>query len=155
MVEDAPTFAEVWPQMVPLMEGAAVVAAHNASFDRRVLGACCERAGLAFPTRHAVIEVSQPVGHSLTTSRVVVVELEEMRQAAWRDPFLFEGERYQPVWWRSGLSDYLGGSSWRHPDLGQMAFLTVLRDFTYQWIKGELKTPLEALAQLCDLPPFR
>jgi hypothetical protein len=111
--------------------------------------------GLAFPTRCTVIEVSQPVGHSLATSRVVAVELEQMHRAAWRDPFVFEGERYQPVWWRSGLNDYLGGSPWRRPDLGQMASLTVLRDFTYQWIKGELKTPLDALAQLCDLPPFR
>jgi hypothetical protein len=111
--------------------------------------------GLAYPTRTAVIEVSRPVGHSLTTSRVVLVQHEDMHRAAWRDPFLFEGAQYQPVWCRSGLSDHLGRSTWRHPDLGQMAFLTVLRDFTYQWIKGELETPLEALAELCDLPKFR
>ena len=44
-----PTFAAVWPDLVPLLEGAHFIAAHNASFDERVLGACCLRAGVAAP----------------------------------------------------------------------------------------------------------
>lgn len=49
MVAAAPTFAEAWPQLAPILDGAAVLAAHNASFDRRVLAACCAAARLPFP----------------------------------------------------------------------------------------------------------
>ncbi|HEX4609620.1 MAG TPA: exonuclease domain-containing protein, partial [Urbifossiella sp.] len=49
MVKDAPAFAAVWPRLAPLLDGAAVIAAHNAAFDRRVLAACCAAAGLAAP----------------------------------------------------------------------------------------------------------
>jgi DNA polymerase-3 subunit epsilon len=49
MVKDAPPFAEVWPRLEPLLEGAAVLAAHNAPFDRGVLTACCGAAGLSAP----------------------------------------------------------------------------------------------------------
>jgi DNA polymerase-3 subunit epsilon len=49
MVKTAPPFAEVWPHLVPLLDGAAALAAHNAPFDRRVLRACCEAAGLPVP----------------------------------------------------------------------------------------------------------
>jgi DNA polymerase-3 subunit epsilon len=46
-VADAPPFAEAWPRLAPMLEGAAFLAAHNASFDRRVLAACCAVAGLS------------------------------------------------------------------------------------------------------------
>jgi DNA polymerase-3 subunit epsilon len=49
MVAGAPAFAEAWPSLVPLLEGVNFLAAHNASFDRRVLAACCETAGLSAP----------------------------------------------------------------------------------------------------------
>jgi DNA polymerase III subunit epsilon len=49
MVQAAPPFADAWPLLAPLLVGASVVAAHNAAFDRRVLVACCERAGLPAP----------------------------------------------------------------------------------------------------------
>ncbi len=49
MVATASTFAEVWPRLVPMLEGAAFIAAHNSSFDKKVLRACCEVAGHAFP----------------------------------------------------------------------------------------------------------
>ena len=49
MVREAPGFAEVWPRLVPLLDGVAVLAAHNAPFDRGVLEACCRTAGLAMP----------------------------------------------------------------------------------------------------------
>jgi len=48
-LKDAPPFADVWPQLAPLLDGAAVLVAHNASFDRRVLLACCAVAGLPAP----------------------------------------------------------------------------------------------------------
>lgn len=49
MVAAAPAFAEVWPRLVPLLEDAAFLAAHNAPFDRRVLAMCCAAAQLSVP----------------------------------------------------------------------------------------------------------
>ncbi len=49
MVKDAPTFADAWPNLVPWLEGASSLVAHNASFDRRVLSACCMASGLHVP----------------------------------------------------------------------------------------------------------
>ncbi len=49
MVATAPTFADVWPRLVPLLDEAGFIAAHNAPFDRRVLQACCAAAGLEPP----------------------------------------------------------------------------------------------------------
>jgi DNA polymerase-3 subunit epsilon len=48
-VESAPSFAEAWPRLLPLLEGASLLAAHNASFDRRVLETCCRAAGIPAP----------------------------------------------------------------------------------------------------------
>jgi DNA polymerase-3 subunit epsilon len=45
----APTFAEIWPELCTLLDGARFLAAHNARFDRAVLEACCRRAGLRVP----------------------------------------------------------------------------------------------------------
>jgi DNA polymerase-3 subunit epsilon len=49
MVESAPTFAEVWSRLASVLDGASSLVAHNASFDRRVLEACCGAAGLPVP----------------------------------------------------------------------------------------------------------
>jgi DNA polymerase-3 subunit epsilon len=49
MVKDAPVFKDVWTQLVPMLDGATFLAAHNAPFDRRVLATCCTAAGLAVP----------------------------------------------------------------------------------------------------------
>jgi DNA polymerase-3 subunit epsilon len=49
MVKDAPRFADTWPRLAPLLNGASAVIAHNASFDRRVLATCCQAAGLGVP----------------------------------------------------------------------------------------------------------
>lgn len=43
MLKDAPTFVEIWPECSAFMQGARFLLAHNASFDRRVLLACCRR----------------------------------------------------------------------------------------------------------------
>jgi DNA polymerase-3 subunit epsilon len=48
-VADAPSFADLWPLLAPMFEGAHFVAAHNAPFDRGVLEACCRAAGLPAP----------------------------------------------------------------------------------------------------------
>jgi DNA polymerase-3 subunit epsilon len=49
MVAEAPTFGELWPQIVAMTDGVAFLSAQNAAFDRGVLHACCEAAGLAAP----------------------------------------------------------------------------------------------------------
>ncbi len=49
MLRDAPTFAELWPELAAFLAGAEWFVAHNASFDRRVLGGCCRAAGIAAP----------------------------------------------------------------------------------------------------------
>lgn len=43
------TFGQLWPSLEPILRGAEFLAAHNASFDRRVLAACCAAAGLEMP----------------------------------------------------------------------------------------------------------
>jgi DNA polymerase-3 subunit epsilon len=48
-VADAPPFAEVYPGLLKILSGVDFVAAHNASFDRSVLDACCRRSGLEPP----------------------------------------------------------------------------------------------------------
>jgi DNA polymerase-3 subunit epsilon len=48
-VADQPHFGELWPEISPLLQGAHFLAAHNASFDRGVLTACCARYGLRPP----------------------------------------------------------------------------------------------------------
>ncbi len=48
-VEDEPNFAELWPQISKLLNRVEFIAAHNASFDRGVLHACCAGMGIAPP----------------------------------------------------------------------------------------------------------
>lgn len=45
-VKDKPPFGEQWADIAGKLEGVRFVAAHNASFDRGVLRACCESAGI-------------------------------------------------------------------------------------------------------------
>lgn len=49
-VANQPTFAELWPQLAVMFAGADFFAAHNASFDRSVLNACCQASGILPPT---------------------------------------------------------------------------------------------------------
>lgn len=49
MLKDAPTFAEMWPECRAFLQGAQYLLAHNAPFDRRVLQASCQAAGLPAP----------------------------------------------------------------------------------------------------------
>lgn len=48
-VKREPDFATVWLDLVPLLGGARFLAAHNASFDRGVLEACCAHYSLQVP----------------------------------------------------------------------------------------------------------
>jgi DNA polymerase III subunit epsilon len=50
MVKDAPRFAFAWPRLAKVLDGASALAAHYASFDRRVLAACCQASELGVPT---------------------------------------------------------------------------------------------------------
>ena len=56
-VKDAPRFDAVWAGMARELEGVAFLAAHNAPFDRGVLGACCETYGLPSPPQPFVCTV--------------------------------------------------------------------------------------------------
>ena len=49
ILKDAPTFTELWPQLVAFMEGSHALLAHNAGFDRRVLHASCQALELVQP----------------------------------------------------------------------------------------------------------
>ena len=49
MVASEPCFGELWPSLAPLLDGAGQLFAHNASFDRSVLRACCASAGIEPP----------------------------------------------------------------------------------------------------------
>lgn len=62
LLRDAPTFAEIWPQISATLAGASHFIAHNATFDARVLRACCRHAGLIPPP--------QPFLCTLRASRV-------------------------------------------------------------------------------------
>ena len=56
-VEGEPSFGEVWGEMAPFLDGARFLAAHNASFDRSVLRACCEAARMQPPPQPFVCSV--------------------------------------------------------------------------------------------------
>jgi len=56
-VKDAPRFDAVWEGITRELAGIAFLAAHNAPFDRAVLGACCETYGLEVPAHPFVCTV--------------------------------------------------------------------------------------------------
>jgi DNA polymerase III subunit epsilon len=58
MVAEAPSFGELWPQLAPLLNDAAFLSAHNASFDRNVLHTCCQASGVQPPTLPFVCTVT-------------------------------------------------------------------------------------------------
>ncbi|WP_285905870.1 3'-5' exonuclease [Pseudodesulfovibrio pelocollis] len=50
-VADQPAFGQLWPELVPLFAGADFLVAHNASFDKSVLNACCRESRCATPAQ--------------------------------------------------------------------------------------------------------
>ena len=55
---DAPTFDEVWSDIKKELRGSKFFAAHNAPFDKSVLGACCEYYEIAVPRKRFVCTMS-------------------------------------------------------------------------------------------------
>lgn len=49
MLKDQLDFASLWPSIAAFLEGAELLIAHNASFDRSVLAGCCRSSGLKVP----------------------------------------------------------------------------------------------------------
>ena len=68
-VRDAPTFAEVWRNLSPVLSESDFLAAHNASFDRGVLSACCESYRLRRPAQPFVctVQVARSVWNTYPT----------------------------------------------------------------------------------------
>lgn len=48
-VENEPGFSSIWPKVAELIKGSEFLAAHNSSFDQRVLEACCRAGGIQIP----------------------------------------------------------------------------------------------------------
>ncbi|MDH4263487.1 MAG: 3'-5' exonuclease [Spirochaetia bacterium] len=48
-VKSEPTYKELWPQILNFIEDAEFLAAHNASFDKKVMKVCCQEYGLQYP----------------------------------------------------------------------------------------------------------
>ncbi|MCE5210526.1 MAG: 3'-5' exonuclease [Deltaproteobacteria bacterium] len=69
-VADQPTFAEHWQSIKPFFEGIDFAVAHNASFDRNVLRACCERHGIIKPAVdfQCTMKLSRKVFHLYPTN---------------------------------------------------------------------------------------
>ena len=57
-VRGAPTFAGLWPLLEEIIGDADFLAAHNASFDRRVMESCCRTYGLDRTARPFVCTVN-------------------------------------------------------------------------------------------------
>ncbi|MEE9312822.1 MAG: 3'-5' exonuclease [Planctomycetota bacterium] len=58
-LEDKPSFKQAWPILTDIFDGVKFLVAHNASFDRGVLRACCDAAGLTEPDFPWVCTVQQ------------------------------------------------------------------------------------------------
>ncbi len=56
-VKKAPTFADYWPILSQKLKGIDFVAAHNVSFDQRVLDSSCHRYQIPVPCRDYVCTV--------------------------------------------------------------------------------------------------
>ncbi len=51
MLKDSPSFGELWPDIAAFLADVTHFAAHNATFDRRVLQGCCAAVGTESPNR--------------------------------------------------------------------------------------------------------
>lgn len=60
-VAEADDFGALWPKIEDFIEGAEFFAAHNASFDKRVLHACCASYGIVAPALqfHCTVQLAR------------------------------------------------------------------------------------------------
>jgi DNA polymerase-3 subunit epsilon len=49
LVKDKPVFSEAWPEIEAFINGSGFLAAHNASFDKKILKAVCKEYGIIDP----------------------------------------------------------------------------------------------------------
>ena len=56
-VADQPTFGQLWPNIKETISGAEFIAAHNASFDKGVLSACCRAHQICEPEQEFICTV--------------------------------------------------------------------------------------------------
>jgi len=70
-VRGEPSFAEHWPEIAAKLARATFLAAHNASFDRGVLAACCGVAGVAPPALsfHCTVQLARRAWRSRGLTR--------------------------------------------------------------------------------------
>jgi len=70
-VRGKPSFAEHWPEIAAKLAQASFLAAHNASFDRGVLAACCGAAGVPPPALgfHCTVQLARRVWRPRGLSR--------------------------------------------------------------------------------------
>jgi DNA polymerase-3 subunit epsilon len=70
-VRAEPSFAEHWPAIAAKLARATFLAAHNASFDRGVLAACCALAGVAPPALayHCTVQLARRTWRSRGLTR--------------------------------------------------------------------------------------
>jgi DNA polymerase III subunit epsilon len=57
-VAQAPSFGELWPKILPFFDGVEFIAAHNASFDQKILMASCKRHRIPAPRLPFVCSMS-------------------------------------------------------------------------------------------------
>ena len=58
MVQDEPTIGQQWTTLSAFLADAHFLVAHNASFDRGVMRACCQRYGVTMPPQKFLCTVS-------------------------------------------------------------------------------------------------
>ena len=70
-VRAEPSFAEQWPEIAAKLARATFLAAHNASFDRGVLTACCGAAGVPPPglSFHCTVQLARRAWRSRGLTR--------------------------------------------------------------------------------------
>ncbi len=61
MVEDAPSFGKLWPEISDYIENAPLIVAHNASFDMGVLKSCLDHFKIeaVLPEHYCTLEASR------------------------------------------------------------------------------------------------
>ncbi|MDJ0702449.1 MAG: 3'-5' exonuclease [Leptolyngbyaceae cyanobacterium MO_188.B28] len=62
-VADQPTFGQLWPTIKDTLSGAEFIAAHNASFDKGVLYACCRAHQIPEPAQEFICTVQMARRH--------------------------------------------------------------------------------------------